>query len=194
MKRVSPKVGAGSPKVGADSPLVGASSLAGGAVDSSIKNWFVLYTKPRNEKKVAEQLAKLGIDVYCPMVKTIKQWSDRKKKVSEPLFKSYVFVKIEEKMRDSVFQANGVVRYLFWLGKPAIVKEKEIEAIRNFLSETDYSEKALEFEYLQDVDIKHGLFKGQKGKYLYTSKNKLVLEIESLGIAVKASLPYSQVV
>ena len=81
--------------------------------------WFALYTKPRNEKKVAENLAALGIEVYCPLVTTIKQWSDRKKKVESPLIPSYVFVKIEEANRKEVFQVSGVVQYVFWLGKPA---------------------------------------------------------------------------
>ncbi len=156
-------------------------------------HWYVLYTKPKNEKKVAEQLADLGLEVYCPTVKTVKVWSDRKKKVSEPLFKSYVFVKVNESQRDDVFEAYGVVRYLFWLGKPAVVREEEIEAIRNFLSETEDMAKPLVFEYLQEMEILHGPFKGQAAKYLYSSKNKLILRVESLGIVIKAELHHSQV-
>ena len=57
--------------------------------------WYVLYTKPRQEKKVADGLIAIGIAAYCPLVTTIKQWSDRKKKVEVPLINSYVFVNIE---------------------------------------------------------------------------------------------------
>ena len=72
--------------------------------------WYVIYTKPRNEKKVADRLKHLGIDVYCPMITMIKQWSDRKKKVQIPLLNSYVFVNLNEKDRELVFQVSGVVR------------------------------------------------------------------------------------
>ena len=77
--------------------------------------WYVLYTKSRQEKKVTEALNLLGVNAYCPVVTTMKQWSDRKKKVEEPLIKSYVFVNLEESNRDIVFEVPGVVRYLFWL-------------------------------------------------------------------------------
>jgi transcription antitermination factor NusG len=89
--------------------------------------WYALYTEPRHEKKVADRLLKLGVEVYCPLVTQIKQWSDRKKKVEVPLLPSYVFVKLEESNRDIVFQVSGVVRYLFWLGKPAIIRNEEIQ-------------------------------------------------------------------
>src|SRR3990167_6679617 len=100
-------------------------------------NWYVIYTKPKWEKKVADRLQKSGIEVYCPMVTQIKQWSDRKKKTETPLIPSYVFLNIEEKNRNDVFEVHGVVRYLFWLGKPAIVKDSEIEAIQNWISSPD---------------------------------------------------------
>ena len=64
------------------------------------------------------------------MVTQIKQWSDRKKKVEIPLINSYVFVNIEDKNRNIVFEVSGVVRYLFWLGKPAVIQEQEIEALK----------------------------------------------------------------
>jgi transcription antitermination factor NusG len=157
-------------------------------------NWYVLYTKPKNEKKVSETLGELGIEVYCPLVKSIKIWSDRKKKVTEPLFKSYVFVKIEESKRDDVFEAHGAVRYLFWLKKPAVVRNEEILAIQDFLSETRDESKPLVFEHMQEVKIVGGPLKDHKGKYLYNKGNKLVLQVESLGIVVKAEMHHSQVV
>ena len=89
-------------------------------------NWYVVYTKPKWEKKVAEQLTQRGIECYCPIVTEVRQWSDRKKKVEVPLFNSYVFVRLAEVDRNLVFQSSGVVRYLFWLAKPAIVRDEEI--------------------------------------------------------------------
>src|SRR5690606_27244913 len=94
--------------------------------------WYVIYTKPRAEAKVAESLKKLGITVYCPMITEVHRWSDRKKKVSLPLFKSYVFVQLLPKDRNQVFAVPGVVNYLFWLGKPAQVREQEIQTIKKW--------------------------------------------------------------
>ena len=96
--------------------------------------WFVLYTKPHHELKVANNLRKIGIRTYCPVFNQIKQYSDRKKKVEKPLLQSYVLVKIEDKERKEVFNVAGVVRYLYWLGKPAIVREHEVEMMEKYLS------------------------------------------------------------
>ena len=95
--------------------------------------WYVLYTKPRQEKKVADSLNAIGVEAYCPLVTVVKQWSDRKKKVQIPLINSYVFVNIEEHHREAVFKVSGIVRYLFWLGKPAVVRAIEIEALQKSL-------------------------------------------------------------
>src|SRR5829696_7400471 len=98
-------------------------------------NWFALYTKPRWEKKVAKNLAEKGFTVYCPLNKVLRQWSDRKKIVLEPLFKGYVFVQLEEKNSLTVKTTAGVVNFVYWNGKPAIVRQDEIEIIQRFLSE-----------------------------------------------------------
>ena len=78
-------------------------------------NWYALYTKTKKEKKVEEQLLKMGVETFCPKISVVKQWSDRKKRVSQPLIPSYVFVKIKEQDRELVFNVPGVVRYLFFL-------------------------------------------------------------------------------
>ena len=156
-------------------------------------NWYVVYTKPRYEKKVAEGLEELGVEVYCPLLTSLKQYSDRKKKVKEPLFKSYVFVRIEEEYREDVFQVHGIVRYLFWLGKPAVVRDEEIEAIRGFLNETEIQVNLKNYVKFEKVDILHGPFKGMAGEFLYKKKNKLTLRIESLGTMIQAEIQSSQV-
>ena len=97
--------------------------------------WFAIYTSPRQEKKVANRLAKLDIVVYCPLVIQERQWSDRKKKVEVPLLPSYVFVNLESQDRELVFQVSGVVRYLYWLGQPAIIKDAEIELMQQWLQD-----------------------------------------------------------
>ncbi len=87
-------------------------------------NWYVVYTKPKWEKKVAEQLKNAGVECYCPLIVKIHQWSDRKKKVEVPLFNSYVFVRLAEEDRNLVFQSTGAVRYLFWLGKASYCERR----------------------------------------------------------------------
>ncbi len=99
--------------------------------------WFVLYTKSRNEKLVADKLHTRGIEVYCPLIKTKRRWSDRTKIVLQPLFPSYCFVRLDERDRAKVFGVSGVVRYLFWQKQAAIVRDSEIDAIRLMLNEID---------------------------------------------------------
>ena len=96
-------------------------------------NWFVVYTKPRFEKKVEEKLLAYGIEAYCPTRKEIRLWSDRRKKVDVPLLPSMVLVRIDEKNVNDVFNINGVIRYMFWLGQRAIVRQNEIDILRNLL-------------------------------------------------------------
>jgi transcriptional antiterminator RfaH len=145
-------------------------------------NWLVLYTKPKNEVKVAVRLAAAGINVYCPMVTTIKQWSDRKKKVSLPLFTSYVFVQVTELQRAAVFDVTGVVRYLFWLGKPAVVREEEINIIKELLSENSYKEVRLAtLEPGDTLILKEGAFKGKTATFKEQKGNKTILILNSLG-------------
>jgi transcriptional antiterminator RfaH len=146
--------------------------------------WFVLYTQPRNEKKVAERLEKLGITAYCPMTIQVRQWSDRKKKVEVPLLNSYVFVHLEEADRKLVFEVPGIVRYLFWLGEPAIVRDEEIKTLQNWLS-LDFAE--LEVKALKPGDtimLKEGAFKNQEARIKTISKNKMQLVLTSLGMLV----------
>jgi transcription antitermination factor NusG len=144
-------------------------------------NWFVLYTKPRNEVKVAERLAAAGITVYCPMVTTVKQWSDRKKKVTVPLFTSYVFVNVVEAQRPAVFDIPGVVRYLFWLGKPAVVRAEEIAVIKEMLSDTYKEVRFAALKPGTTITVEDGLFKGQTATFKEQKGNKTILILNGLG-------------
>src|SRR6478609_8971676 len=101
------------------------------------KKWHAVYTRPRWEKKVAEMLTRRKIENYCPINRVIKQWSDRKKVVHEPLFRSYVFVKIAESELACLKKTDGVISLVYWLRKPAVIRDTEIEAIRHFLGEYD---------------------------------------------------------
>lgn len=147
-------------------------------------NWLVLYTKPHFEIKVAQILNSLGITAYCPTLKLIKQYSDRKKKVKTPLLRSYVFVQIDEKERNRVFSVPGVVRYLFWLGKPAQVLDQEIEIMKNNLDGL-YDDVSIEkLSVGENYNIPWGPFKGHTGKVVSLNCNKIKLELPTLGVVV----------
>ena len=152
-------------------------------------NWYVIYTKPKWEKKVAEQLAEAGIDCYCPLITQIRQWSDRKKKVEVPLFNSYVFVQLDESERNSVFQSAGVVRYLFWLGKPAIVRHEEIEVIKKWINTSDAADVIVENYKIGDaIQLESGPFSAQKAIVQEVTNTHYVLVLESLGCVLKMKI------
>ncbi|MGV3684478.1 MAG: UpxY family transcription antiterminator [Daejeonella sp.] len=152
-------------------------------------NWYVLYTRSRCEKAVAEKLASSGIEVYCPLLKRKKLWSDRWKWVEEPLFRSYCFVRIEDCERDSVFTASGVVRYLYHCGKPAVVRDGELELLKNWLNE--YSHDSIQssaFRVRDKVLLKSGALMDQKAEVLSKSGNYLMLVLETLGMQIRVDL------
>lgn len=149
-------------------------------------NWYVVYTKPRWEKKVADQLSKIGIRCYCPLIIQIRQWSDRKKKVEVPLFNSYVFVQLEDLDRNLVFQTPGVIRYLFWLGKPAIVRDEEIKAIKNSLESPAIGEISVApFKIGDKIKLDSGAFSNQNAIVQEISNTHYILVLESLGCVLK---------
>lgn len=153
-----------------------------------MKKWFVLYTKPNQELKVARHLEEVGISSYCPTISIVKQYSDRKKKIIKPLISSYVFVHIEEEKRNNVFSVFGIVRYIFWLGKPAIVRENEIERMKKYLNGVYQSVSLKKFKRGQIYKISEGLFAGEAGRIIETQKNKIKIELESLGMTVSLRL------
>jgi len=149
--------------------------------------WFVVYTKLNFEIKVAEGINAIGLNAYCPVYKEIKQYSDRKKKVTKPLLKSYVLVQLSDADRTKVFTIPGVLRYVFWLGKPAEVRTEEIEILKRSLT-GNYDEVSIsKLVKGKEYTIPQGPFKGQTGKVLEILRNKLRLELPSLGIFVTLS-------
>jgi len=151
-------------------------------------NWYVVYTKPKWEKKVAERLNEIGVVTYCPLITKVSQWSDRKKIISVPLFNSYIFVRTEEKERNRIFQVIGAVRYLFWLGKPAMVKDSEIEAIKNWLSVPDVYEVSLDkWKKGDKIVLDSGPFISQSAIIQEVKQHHYILILESLGCVLKVN-------
>ncbi len=150
------------------------------------KLWYAIYTRSRNEKKVNHLLIESGIDTFLPLVKTLKQWSDRKKWVEEPLFKSYLFVHISPDQYYNVLNIPGVVKYIAFEGKAVIVPEKQILAIKHFLNNEEDNSIALEqFELGDKIEINKGSLIGLRGQLLQMQgKQKVKIEIESVGGSV----------
>ena len=159
------------------------------------KQWYAVYTKPRWEKKVYSILLEKGGEAYCPLNRVKKKWSDRMKWVEEPLFKSYVFVRLTANEMTDVRMVNGIVNFVYWLGSPAIVKDKEIEAIRKFLDEyDDVHVEPLELKKDTKITIRKGAFMDKEAKVVQVlSNNKVQVVIESLGYALVAVVERSNV-
>ena len=151
-------------------------------------NWYVVYTKPKWEKKVAERLNEIGVHTYCPLITKVSQWSDRKKTLTVPLFNSYIFVQVSEKERNNIFQVTGAIRYLFWLGKPAVVKDSEIDAIKEWLAIPDFYEVSVETLKQGDkIILESGPFASQSAIIQEVKQNHYILILESLGCVLKVN-------
>lgn len=157
--------------------------------------WYAIYSRPRWEKKVNILLLQKGIESYCPVNKIRRKWSDRMKTVEEPLFKSYVFVKIEEEERTNVRMTNGVVNFVYWNGKPAIIKEKEIQTIKRFLDEHE-NVQAVKIDLRPDdyVMITSGPMMEKEGKVLEVKNKTAKICIESLGYMLIAYIDKSKLI
>jgi transcription antitermination factor NusG len=154
---------------------------------SEKKNWYAIYTKPRWEKKVNNILLEKGLESYCPLNKVERKWSDRMKTVEEPLFKSYVFVRVNQEEQSKVRMTNGVVNFVYWQGKPAMIKDKEIEIIRKFLHEyKDVTAEPLDLRPDARVRIRQGIFMEKEAKIKKVEGNRVQVIIESIGYSLVA--------
>jgi len=158
------------------------------------KIWYAVYTRPKWEKKVAELLLKKKIDNYCPLYKSVRQWSDRKKTIMEPLFTSYVFVHISEKDQLFVKQTDGVLNFVYWLGKPAIIKNEEIDVIRKFLAENEHVKlEQIDVNVNDRIKIINGPFKYWEGSVTEIRPKSVKVLLPSLGYALVAEIPKSRI-
>ncbi|NOU47922.1 MAG: UpxY family transcription antiterminator [Bacteroidales bacterium] len=157
--------------------------------------WFALYTRSQSERKVAIELQHLGIEFFLPMISRWRQWSDRKKKVDEPLFRSYVFVFISEKEYFNALNVPGAVRFVTFGGKAVSIPENQIAAIRQYIKEPDEEEESeLLLKEGELVKIKAGPMEGLIGKLLkYKNKFRLIIQIDTIGQSIALHIPRSRV-
>ncbi len=153
--------------------------------EDNVKRWHVIYTKSKWEKKVEGLLLNSNIESWCPVQKKERQWSDRKKIIEEPLFRSYVFVKISKEERSKVLGFIGVVNFLYFEKKPAVIRDNEIETIRKYLGLANASIQVVNMTNLPaqtKVSINQGLFMGQKGEVIRSSKKTVFVQLESINM------------
>jgi transcription antitermination factor NusG len=158
------------------------------------KTWYAVYTKPRWEKKVDALLKEQGLESYCPLNRVRKKWSDRMKWVDEPLFKSYVFVRVKPSEQTNVRLIDGVLNYVYWLGKPAVIKDAEIEDIRRFLDEhNDVQVLPVEIRPDDRVVIRSGILMDKTAVVQRVLQHTVEVIIESLGYRLVAKVDKSKV-
>ncbi|MCF8371054.1 MAG: UpxY family transcription antiterminator [Bacteroidales bacterium] len=155
------------------------------------KRWHVVYSAPKAEMKVDQEFQELGLETFCPTQTVVRQWSDRKKKVEKVLFTSYVFVKCNFRDYENIYRVQGFVRFVYYLGKPAIVRDHEIENIKIFLEQvTDHS---ITFVRDEMVRIAEGPLEGRTGTVENIGKNKIRIRIGQLGMSLVAEVHKNKV-
>lgn len=161
-----------------------------GMNDDSTTYWTAFYTKPRNEKKVAGRLLEKGYEIFCPCRTVVKQWSDRKKRVKEPLFTSYIFAKVNDLTRFEILMDSGIVANVNWLGQPAVIRDLEIEEIKSFLQEYPHAQATRsELKTGDQIMVDSGAFAGKNGQIKRVGRNKAYLSFASIGMELHAEIP-----
>jgi transcription antitermination factor NusG len=156
--------------------------------------WYAVHTRPRWEKKVADVLARKKIENYCPVNKVQRQWSDRKKIVLEPLFTSYVFVNIDESQQLAVRATEGVINFVYWLNKPAIIRNEEIDIIKRFLREHDNIQlEKVPVKINDTVQVISGALMDQKGQVVAVKNKMIKIILPSLGYMMCAEVEMQNV-
>ena len=165
-------------------------------VEANNRNWFVVQTKPRNERKVEQQIIARDIEVFLPLITSIRYWSDRKKKIQVPLFSGYLFVHATEEERVLAIKNNvGALRYLFYEKRPARLTEEEINNIILSLKEPERVKVERSSVCKGDlVMITRGAFAGMKGLVTEIRGNyKLTVNIYELSMSLNIVLNPNEV-
>lgn len=145
--------------------------------------WLAVYTRSRTEKRLAERFAARGIEYYCPLARVEKQWSDRRKIVLEPVIRSYIFVRVSRQDRVRVLQTAGVVRLVEYLGKPAVIRPNEMDALMRFFKDrsgASESSQSIALKPMDRVRITEGVMSGEEGIFWAWKGNKAVIRLNRL--------------
>ncbi len=153
---------------------------------SNARQWYPVYTNPRAEKKAFKELQKKGLTCYLPLQKRLKQWSDRKKWVEEPLLNSYIFVFSTVAEHQLILQTPGISRFIYFSGKIASVPEKQLNDLKLLLSTEQELEVSQEqFEPGEQVVIKAGTLKDMRGELVdHRGNQKFIVRLAHLGYSI----------
>ncbi|MEH6307445.1 UpxY family transcription antiterminator [Olivibacter sp. CPCC 100613] len=159
------------------------------------RQWIAIYTRPKWEKKVNQFLQQQGIAAFCPLIKTKRQWADRKKIVEIPLFSSYVFAEVNQLEQYQVEQAAGVVGVVYHCGKPATITENEINRIKTLLRENYEDLESISFDHVSPGDrikVKAGVLSDWQGEVIMVKGKSVVMVLEQFNCALIAKVDVSQ--
>lgn len=158
--------------------------------------WYAIYTKPNAEKKILTFLDEQNIDCYLPLKKTLRQWSDRKKWIEEPVFRCYLFVKVSHIEFFKVLEIPGAVKYVSFGGKPQTIPESQIENIKILTAQKE-REIFLSRENIKKgkiVEVLCGPFKGMQGEIVKIQGNyRIVIRIDALGSNLYANIKKDEI-
>ena len=155
-----------------------------------VKYWYAVYVRSRQEKKVHQLFKERGIESSLPLIKTTRKWSDRKKKVEIPLFRGYVFVKIDVgRDKLNILQTDGVVKFIGIRNKPSRIPDEEIHWVHMMVEKSDTVQNEKEIPEGQKVRVTVGPFKGVEGVAMRAgNQSRLVVVIESIIHAVSIEI------
>jgi transcriptional antiterminator RfaH len=155
--------------------------------------WFAVYTNPRAEKQVHKRLLETGIESFLPLMKTLRQWSDRKKVVEKPLISSYVFVKLTPGEFPVVFKTYGVVKFITFEGKPVSIPQKQIDNLKLLVNSDAEIEVTSEVIGKGDnVEVISGSMAGLTGELISIGNQKrVVVRIDRLDQNIILKIPVS---
>ena len=159
-------------------------------------NWYAIYTKANAEKKLCESLEEIGIESYLPIRKVLKYWSDRKKWVEEPVFKSYIFVRVSHKEFFNVLNTHGAVKYVSFGGKAQTIPENQIESIKTLIENSE-NEVTLSYDRIKKgvaAEVIHGSLKGLKGEISQVfGQSRILIRLEVMNCSLLANISKDEI-
>ncbi|MHB8217450.1 MAG: transcription termination/antitermination protein NusG [Candidatus Sulfotelmatobacter sp.] len=127
------------------------------------ENWYALYTCPRHEKRVAQQIEQHRIACFLPIYRSVRRWKDRRKELELALFPGYVFVRIALPDRLRVLQLAGAVRFVSFNGHPVPLPNGEMESLMSGLSSGVRAEPHPYLQVGRRVRVRSGPLAGAQG-------------------------------
>jgi transcription antitermination factor NusG len=152
--------------------------------------WYVFYVTAKHERKAEALLIRDGFEPYLPLIKTLKYWKQRKKWLEEPLFKSYIFVKVKKNQLYDVLQIPSIITYVRFSGEPAIIRQQHIDLIKELIiNKTKFELSTKTIKVGEAIKLKTGPFKGQKGVVKeIRGKKRLLVSLESINFTLEIEL------